>query len=330
MLVPALVFFPAAAVSLAASAVLVTRLERICARLGTSEAILGLIVALAADGPEITSAIAAMASGSHDIGVGVILGSNAFNLAALLGLSAILAGRISLHRRVVLFEGTVALWMAGLSIGLVLGWLPTWLALALAVTTIVPYVLISAVHPGDRHQLPLPASWGRWLAGAVVEEELEIAEALRARPGRPVHVAQAAAALAVVIIASVAMERSGADAGAALGVPTAITGGLVLAAVTSLPNAVAAVYLANKGRASATLSGALNSNTLNVVAGLMIPSVIIGVGTVSAATTATAAWYAGLTVVTIWLAYAESGLRRWSGLTIVLAYAALIPVLLII
>ncbi len=325
---PALVFFPAAAVSLAASGVLVTRLERICARLGTSEAILGLIVALAADGPEITSAIAALLGGSHDVGVGVILGSNAFNLAALLGLSAIVAGRISLHRRVVLFEGTVALWMAAVSVALILGALSAWLALLLAVAVLVPYLLISAVHPGDRHQLPLPAGWRRWLTGAVNEEEQEIAEALRARPGRPVDIVTAVAALAVVIIASVAMVRSGTAAGEALRIPAAITGGLVLAAVTSLPNAVAAVYLARKGRASATLSGALNSNTLNVVAGLLIPSVIIGTGSVSAATVVTAAWYAGLTVLTIWIAYTASGLRRWSGAAILIAYAALIPVLL--
>lgn len=328
MLGPALIFFPAAAVSLGASALLVTRLERICARLGTPEAVLGLIVALAADGPEITSAVSALLSGQHDIGIGVILGSNAFNLAALLGLAAIVARRIALHRRVVLFEGAVALWMVAISIAVVPGWLPAWLGLGLAIVVLTPYFVVSAVHPGDRHQLPLPAPWRRWLAGAVNEEEQEIAEALRARPGRPVDVVAAVAALVVVIIASIAMERSGTTAGTALGVPAAITGGLVLAAVTSLPNAVAAVYLARKGRGAATLSGALNSNTLNVVAGLLIPAAITGVGTLSAGTSVTAAWYAGLTVATIWIAYLGSGLRRRAGLVIVIAYAALIPVLL--
>ncbi len=109
--VAALVFVPAAAVSLSASMVLVNRLERVCARLATPEAMLGLVVALAADGPEIVSAVAALLSGQRDVGVGVVLGSNAFNLAALLGLAAIVARRILLHRRVVLLEGAVALWM---------------------------------------------------------------------------------------------------------------------------------------------------------------------------------------------------------------------------
>ena len=112
----AAVFMVAAALSLCASAVLVVRLERVGARLGLSEALLGLVAALAADTPEVTSAVTALAHGQHDVGTGVVLGSNVFNLAALIGLGAVVAGGIKLHRRVVLFEGTVALWIAALSI----------------------------------------------------------------------------------------------------------------------------------------------------------------------------------------------------------------------
>ncbi len=50
----------AAALSLSASVLLVVRLERVGARLGLSEALLGLLAALAADTPEITSAVTAV------------------------------------------------------------------------------------------------------------------------------------------------------------------------------------------------------------------------------------------------------------------------------
>ena len=86
------VFVAAAALSLGASAVLVVRLERVGARLGLSEALLGLVAALAADTPEVTSAVTALAHGQHDVGTGVVLGSNVFNLAALIGLGAVVAG----------------------------------------------------------------------------------------------------------------------------------------------------------------------------------------------------------------------------------------------
>jgi cation:H+ antiporter len=77
-------------------------------RLGLSEALLGIVAALAADAPEVTAAAAAMSGRQQRLAVGVVIGSNVFNLAALLGLGAVVAGRIGLHRKVVLLAGTAA------------------------------------------------------------------------------------------------------------------------------------------------------------------------------------------------------------------------------
>ena len=115
------VFIAGVCVSLGASWVLVQRLERVGKRLRFSEALLGMVAALAADGPEITTAITALLDHDRSIGTGVVLGSNAFNLAALLGLAALVAGTIALHRRVVLMNGAVALWVAGLTLLAVFG-----------------------------------------------------------------------------------------------------------------------------------------------------------------------------------------------------------------
>ena len=113
----AAIIFPAAAVfSFGASAVLVSRLERLAGRWHLTEAMLGLVVALAADSPEITSAITASVHRQANIGAGVVLGSNVFNLAALLGLGAIVARRVQLHRGVVAFEGVTATWVALVSV----------------------------------------------------------------------------------------------------------------------------------------------------------------------------------------------------------------------
>ena len=53
------------------------------AGLGLSEA-LGMLAALAADAPEITAAVTALIHHDPHIGAGVVIGSNVFNLAALL------------------------------------------------------------------------------------------------------------------------------------------------------------------------------------------------------------------------------------------------------
>ena len=79
------VFILGAAVSLATSWVLVTRLERGPASgwASPSES-RAWVAALAADAPEITASITALAHHQQTIGAGVVLGSNVFNLAALL------------------------------------------------------------------------------------------------------------------------------------------------------------------------------------------------------------------------------------------------------
>ena len=63
-----LLFCAGVVVSLAASWLLVTRLERLGERAGSSEAWLGLVAALAADTPEITSAVTALTRGQASVG----------------------------------------------------------------------------------------------------------------------------------------------------------------------------------------------------------------------------------------------------------------------
>ncbi len=78
------------------------------------------------------------------------------------------------------------------------------------------------------------------------------------------------------------MERAAVAAGQRCAVPEILIGGLVLVAVTSPPNTVAAVYLSQRGRSAATLTTALNSNALNVVVGLLPPAALTGLGAASA------------------------------------------------
>jgi cation:H+ antiporter len=101
-------------------------------------------------------------------------------------------------------------------------------------------------------------------------------------------------------------------------------GGLVLAAVTSLPNAVAATYLARRGRGAAALSTALNSNALNVLLGLLVPGVLLGLAAPNGVFSLVAGWYVGMTVLALVLAYADRGLRRAAGWALVAAYAGFV------
>jgi cation:H+ antiporter len=326
--VSASVAFPISVlVSLGASALAIGRLERIAARLGLREATLGLAAALAANGPEITAAVTGLARGQHEIGVGVVLGSNVFNLAALLGLGALSAGRIQLHRDVMIFAGTVASIIAFISVGAASGTLAPGLALGLALVVFVPYVLVSSVSPATLIRWPLPSRVGTGLARAVTDEEAEIAAAIDPRPARPVDVVVGVVAVGVVIASSIVMEYAASAIGENEHISGILVGGVILAALTSLPNAVSAIYLAHRGRGSAVLSTALNSNTLNVLFGLLVPAVIVGLGHYGSSGVLVAVWYTGLTIGALILAYRGRGLGRSDGAVLVGAYLGLVVVL---
>jgi cation:H+ antiporter len=327
------VFLAGVVVSLTTSYLLVTRLERIGERLGLSEALLGVVAALAADAPEITSAVTALTSHQQKVGAGVIIGSNVFNLAALLGLGAVAAGSIALHRKVVLLGGVVGIWIAAMCLVTVMGLIPPVAGLILVLAALVPYIVVLGAGRARLGRLPIVRHWGNqrwesWLAVAISEEEQELNEAIRPVMGRRPDVVIAAAALVVVVAASVAMERAASGIGTHYGVPEIVTGGVVLAAVTSLPNAVSAVYLATRGRGAAMLSTTLNSNALNVTAGLLLPAAITGLGAASPQTTLIAVWNVGLTAAALSFAYRDSGVRRASGALIIGAYLVFLGSLL--
>jgi cation:H+ antiporter len=323
-----ILFLLGAAISIGASWVLVTRLERVGARLGLSEALLGMLAALAADAPEITAAVTALLRNDRHIGAGVVIGSNVFNLAALLGLAGIVAGEIALHRRVVQLASAVALWICAVTLAVVTGVLSPLSGLVVALAVLGPYAVILGVRHERLAGLRLPARWTSWLVAAISEEEMELEVAIHPDRGRARDALVAASAVVVVVGASVAMERTASELGTRHAVPGIIIGALVLAAVTSLPNAVAAVYLASRGRGAAVLSTALNSNMFNVLAGLLIPTTILGLGAPSGQTTFVAASYLAMTVLALTYAYVHYGLRRSAGIVIVTAYLIFTAILI--
>jgi Ca2+/Na+ antiporter len=123
------------------------------------------------------------------------------------------------------------------------------------------------------------------------------------------------------------MEQAATDLGAQAGVSAIVVGGLVLAGVTSLPNAVAAVYLASRGRGAAAMSTAFNSNAINVVAGFLVPAAIIGLGPLGGDGLFVALSYLALTAWVVGLGLRGRGLDRRAGAVIIVTYAVYVVVL---
>ena len=252
-----------------------------------------------------------------------------FNLAALLGLAAVVAGSIGFHRRVVVLSGAPAVWVAAVCLLTVAAVVAPVAGLGLAAVVLVPYVAVLGMSRGRMRGLRLPARWVRWLLAAVHEEETELAGAIRPGPGTWRDAAAAAAALVAVVGASTVMEIAATAAGRRYGVADIITGGLVLAVVTSLPNAVLGGVPGPAGPRRRGAEHRPEQQRDQRGGGLLIPASLAGLGPGSGQDTLVAAWYAGLTVLALALAYRGRGLGRAAGAAIIAGYLAFVTALII-
>ena len=101
-----------------------------------------------------------------------------------------------------------------------------------------------------------------------------------------------------------------------------VVGTLVLAALTGIPNAIAAVRLALHGRGAACVSESLNSNNANVLVGLCVPAIVLGIGTPSGLERFSALAMVVMTLLATVFALSGGGLTRREGASIILLYAA--------
>jgi cation:H+ antiporter len=301
------------------------RLDRLGLRLGLPEALLGLLTALAADSPEVASALAALLRGEHDIGVGVVVGSNAFNLAAMLGVGAIATAGIRARPESVVIEAFVGLWVTGVVCGLVAGALHAGIALVLIAVVVVPYVMLLAVGPRGvrRRHLPLIGDFLRRSFG-------EGHVAPRVRPSREsallMPLLLLLADLVVIVAASSLMVASSVDLANAWGIPHALLGVIILAVLTSLPNAVTGVRFALHGRGSALVSETLNSNSINLIAGIAAPAAVASLGALGDVGVFDLVWLVVMTGVALGLFARRGGVGRGGGILLVLLYGVFVLV----
>lgn len=321
-------FVLALALSMASSLVLAREIDKIGKRLGLPEPILGLLTAFGADAPEISVAIVALQAGRHDIGAGVVFGSNLFNLAALLGLSAVVAGKVHIRRPGLLLNGVVAVVIAVFAVVLVDGALPPWLVLLLVLAVFIPYVVVNLLRPRQLLRLRLPRLVCQFLAAAVSTAEKDVRRDVQAPKAHGSDALSVVPALASVGLSSVALVHTATSLGSHFNISGTITGVLVLASITGMPNLVAALRLARRGRGSAVISESLNSNTLNIVIGLVVPAMVTGIGSPTALTHISAWWVVALTAFTVLLTARRGGLLRWEGIVVMLGYGAFVGVFL--
>lgn len=316
-------FVASIAAMLLASAQFAQRLDHVGLRLGLPEALLGLLTALAADAPEISSAISALVQGNHSVAVGVVVGSNAFNLAAMLGLSAVVTARVRVRHETLELEAFVGLWLVAVMLAVAAGGLGPTTGVGLVAAVVVPYVALLAAGP--RLLRRLPAAESRFVRRSFGEPHRR-ERALGSRRDVIGLLAVLLCALVVIVAGSVGAVRAATNLADAWSVPEELVGVIVLAVLTSLPNAWTGVRFGLQQRGSALMSETLNSNSINIVAGLAVPAALGSLGAFSGLSVFNLAWLFGMTAVTLVLFGRPGGAGRSAGALLIGLYAAFLVV----
>jgi cation:H+ antiporter len=311
-------FVVSLAITLAAARLFARRLDRLGVRFGFPEALIGLLTALAADGPEISSALFALFKGAHAVGVGLLVGSNGFNLAAMIGMSALFAGRVRLARETLMFEGAVGLIITVLAAALLLRWLSPGGATVLSALIVAPYLAVVVAGPSFR---------GRRLS--------RLSRALHEHAGgerppdpssSPTHhlLALIVIDLILIVAGSVGMVQAALGLAGDWHISNAVLGVLILGPLTSIPNALTAVRLGLAGRGAALVGETFNSNTINMGFGVVVPSLFVTFAAVTTVGRLQLAWLVAATLVTLAALARPGGMRRPDAVVLLILYFAFV------
>jgi cation:H+ antiporter len=318
-------FIASIALMLGASAVFAGRLDHMGLRLGLPETLLGLLTALATDAPEISSALSALIQHQHAIAVGVVVGSNAFNIAAMLGVSAVLAKRVRARHEALEIEGFVALWVVGVACTLAAGAIGAAMAGALVGLVSLPYVLMLVAGP--RRLRRLPFGLGRThLVQRSFGERHRPEQGLDHRRELVRLVLIILVSLCLIVAGSVGAVSSALDLAHAWSVPQVFVGVIVLSILTSLPEAWTGIRFGLQGRGSALMSDTLNSNTINIVAGIALPAAIGSFAAFSHLAVFDLAWLFVMTSAALLLFGRHGGAGRNAGVFVIGLYAVFLAV----
>lgn len=276
------VFAVSLIVTMSAAAWFTRRLEHIAAALNLSPGLLSLLGALGANIPNYIASLFSIASGEIATGLGIIIGSNIYNVAIILSIAAfaapnrhgIMLTRTESHDARIVGRYSLAIMLATL----LLVWLlpDTPLSNAVHLSLVSTFLLVT----GSLVTLGI----GVLLTRHALRREPELTQEERAKAAVALPVpgsltrrtlarrfAEMLLALTIALVGVVVMVQSGQRMTDALHMPAVLAGLLVLAVATSLPNTVVAFILARANQESACVEEIFSSNSINAVLGIALP-----------------------------------------------------------
>ena len=267
--VPTLSFSVALGLTLGASTWFIRLLEGVSDQWHLSAGLLSFVSAVGANIPNYGASLAAFVSGQGILGLGIIIGSNLYNLAIILSLSILVTpGRhgitLSLHEmRDVRRVG--------------------WFATLMGITTLLAFVVLIVPQRLARLDalgvngitliLFMGITWHAFQRNPDLRASRSVPNiGPRSTPSRQIMLILCALLLAMGGV--IGMVQAGQRDAAIIHLPPALLSLVVLAVATSLPNTVVAYQLARTARGSTCVEEVLSSNSINIAFGSALPLLI--------------------------------------------------------
>jgi cation:H+ antiporter len=280
---PTLVFAGALGMTLFAAAQYTRLLEQLMEHEHFSLELLGFLGALGANIPNYVAALAAFFAGHGLLGIGIIVGSNIYNVAVILALAAlatparggivlakVAAREVRYLAWLVAFMGAALVLLVLLGASLAPGYQEIQVLLPLLIMGLFVLVVRDALRAGPRTETERasenPHQWEGEGQHAVV------AARASGPPTLPVRtILLAMLALGITLFGVVVMVQAAEMSATQLQLSPVILSLVVLAVATSLPNTVVAYQLARTEGGSTSVEEILSSNAINLTLGITVP-----------------------------------------------------------
>lgn len=292
---------------------LVRGASRIATSFGISPLVIGLtVVAFGTSSPELAVSVMASLSGTSDIALGNVIGSNIFNVLFILGISALIIP-LAVHQQIIKIDVPI---LIGLS--LLTWWMASdgsiqiWEGCVLILSGIVYTLLLIRMSKKEK--------------GAI---EQEYDEAFGKQPGKDksgkswMSLLFVLSGLAMLVLGSRWLVDGAVFIAKNLGVSDLVIGLTIIAAGTSLPEVATSIIAALRGERDIAVGNVVGSNLFNIF-------FILGIAAVSGGGIGVedSAIYFNLPVMIV-VAFAclpifftGSRLDRWEGAVFLLYYIA--------
>jgi len=279
-------------------------------RLGMTPLIAGLtVVAFGTSSPELVVSLTAALKGSGDIALGNVIGSNIFNIALILGLTAAIIP-LKVEFQLLKFDTPFMIATSGLFLWFFRDRAIDRPEAAVLFALLIVYIILN-IRLAKKHVTP-----------AVAEEYNDELAALATQAREPVwkSLLWIGIGLAVLIAGSRAFVIGAVDIARSYGISEAIIGLTIVAAGTSLPELASSLVAAFRKQADIAIGNIVGSNIFNILGILGLSGIIAGPLKGPGITPLDLGVMLGVSVVLLPLLWTGRRISRWEGLALIAGY----------